>query len=158
MGSLQFDVQSVNPRPHPPVRNDRCGHNNCSFHPNDQFRMPFFGIRRLWRDGSPIVKTLTAVIAIAIRTTSRSLTFINATGLIVISCLQFSHLVDNCYCNTSVIGSGTGSYILASLEGWIFTMRTSRITGTVLSAASMAIYMVFLWVFNSLPSEIIGDL
>ena len=107
---------------------------------------------------SPIVKSFTAYTAITLRRVARSLAFINATGLVVISCLQFSHLIDNCYCNASVIGRGTGSYILVSLEGWISTMRTSRVVGTVLSAASMAIYMIFLRVFNSLPSEITDDL
>ena len=107
---------------------------------------------------SPIVKSFTAFIAITLRRVSRSLAFINATELVAISCLQFSHLIDNCYCNASVIGRGTGSYILVSLEGWISTMRASRIAGAVISVASMAIYVIFLRVFNSLPSEIIDDL
>ena len=93
---------------------------------------------------SPMVKASTAFLAITLRRVSRSLAFINATGLVVISCLQLSHLIDNCYCNASIIGRGTGSSILVSLEGWISTMRTSRIASTVLSAACMAIYMIFL--------------
>ena len=93
---------------------------------------------------SPFVKSFTAFIAITLRRFYFSLAFINATGLIVISCFQFSHFLDNCYCNASVIGRGTGSYIIISLGGWITTMRNSRIGGTALSAASMAIYMIFI--------------
>jgi hypothetical protein len=54
----------------------------------------------------------TAFIAIALRRISLLLAFINATGLIVLSCFQFSHFLDNCYCNASVIGRGTDSYII----------------------------------------------
>ena len=93
---------------------------------------------------SHIIKSFTAFLAITFHRVSRSLALINATGLVVISCLQLSHLINNCYCNVSIIGRGTGSSILVSLEAWISTMRTSRIAGAVLSAACMAIYMIFL--------------
>jgi hypothetical protein len=79
---------------------------------------------------------------------------VNATGLIVLSCFQFSHFLDNCYCNASVIGRGTDSYIIISFDGWIPTMRTSRVSATILAAASMAVYMIFLWLMSSLPPEI----
>ena len=108
------------------------------------------------RDGkrSPFVKTFTAFIAIALRRICLVLVFANATWLIVLSSFQFSHFFDNCYCNASVIGRGTGSYIVISLERWIPTMRAARIAGTVISAASMAIFMGFLWVMSSLPTDI----
>jgi hypothetical protein len=57
------------------------------------------------------VKGSTAFIAIALRRISLSLAFANATGLIVFSCLQFFNLLDNCFCNASVIGRGADSYI-----------------------------------------------
>ena len=103
---------------------------------------------------SAIVKTLTAFIAIALRRISLLLAFINATGLVVLSCFQFSHFLDNCYCNASVLGRGFDSYVIITYEGWISTMRTARIAATVLAAVSMAIYMIFLWLMSALPSEI----
>ena len=100
------------------------------------------------------IKAVTGFIAVALRRISLSLAIINATGLIVLSCFQFSHFLDNCYCNSSFIGRGTDSYMIVSYEGWVTTMRTARIVGTVLSAASMAIYMIFISVLSTLPSGI----
>jgi len=100
------------------------------------------------------IKTVTAFIATALRKISLSLAFVNATGLIVLSCFQFSHFLDNCYCNSSVLGRGTDSYMIVSYEGWITTMRTTRIVGTVLSATSMAVYMIFISSLSSFPSGV----
>jgi len=100
------------------------------------------------------IKSVTAFTAIALRKICLSLAVINATGLIVLSCFQFSHFLDNCYCNSSVTGRGTESYMIVSYEGWITTMRTARIVGTVLSAASMAVYMIFIAAMSSFPSGI----
>jgi len=101
-----------------------------------------------------IIKNFTAFIAVALRRISLYLVFINAVGLIVLSCFQFSHFFDNCYCNASVIGRGMDSYIIISYEGWASTMRTARIVATVLAAVSMAIYMISLWIMNALSMEI----
>ena len=103
-------------------------------------------------ESSTIVKGFTKFIAITLRRVCFLLALTNAVGLIVISCFQFSHFLDNCYCNASVIGRGTGSYIIIILGGWIATMRDSRIAGTTLSAASMAIYMIFLALTSSPPA------
>ena len=109
------------------------------------------------RVGRPTVfsiKGFTAFIAIALRRIALLLAFINATGLIVLSCFQFSNFLDNCYCNASVIGRGTSSYVIISYAGWISTMRTARIAATALAAGSMAIFMIFLWLMSALPAEI----
>jgi len=100
------------------------------------------------------VKNLTAFTAIALRRLSLLLALINATGLVVLSCFQFSHFLDNCYCNASVVGRGTDSFIIISFGEWISTMRTARVSATILAAASMAIYMFSLWLLNSPPVEI----
>jgi hypothetical protein len=100
------------------------------------------------------IKCLTAFIAIALRRISLLLALINMVGLIVISCLQFSNFLDNCYCNASVLGRGTDSYILISYVGWINTMRTARIIATALAGGSMFVYMVFLWLMSALPAHI----
>ena len=100
------------------------------------------------------IKAVTAFIAVALRKISLSLAIINATGLIVLSCFQFSHFLDNCYCNSSVLGRGMGSYMIVSYEGWVSTMRNARIVGTVLSAASMVIYMIFISVLSSFSSGV----
>ena len=100
------------------------------------------------------IKGFTAFIAIALRRIALLLAFINATGLIVLSCFQFSNFLDNCYCNASVIGRGPNSYIVFSYVGWISTMRTARIAATALAAGSMTIFMIFLWLMSALPAEI----
>jgi len=99
------------------------------------------------------VKTLTASIAIALRRISVLLAFINTIGLILVFFFQFSNFLDNCYCNASVIGRGMDSYILLYKQGWIATMRNSRIVGTVLAISSTSIYMFFLWLVSPSSAE-----
>ena len=100
---------------------------------------------------SPSVKYSTALIAIILRRFYFSLALINATGLIVMSCFQFSRFLANCYCNASVIGRGTGSYVTIGPGKWITVTTNSRIAGTVLSAVSMATYMIFIALVTSPP-------
>ena len=95
--------------------------------------------------------SLTAFIAITLRRLSLFLAFVNTVGLILFSFIQFSDFLNNCYCNASIIGRGTDSYVLiTTYEGWISTMRTSRIVATVLAAACTTIYMVVLWFMSDL--------
>ena len=105
-------------------------------------------------DRSFIVKRFTAFIAITLRWLCLLLALINAAGLIVLSCFQFSNFLDNCYCNGSVTGRGVNSYIIISTQGWISTMRTARIAATALAGATMAIYMFYLWFMSALPAEV----
>ena len=114
----------------------------------------FVRISETRHEESTTVKNLTAFIAITLRRITLLLALINATGLILLSCFQFSRLFDNCYCNASVVGRGTDSYVLASYEGWVPAMRNARIVATVLATASTAIYMIFLWFMSALPAEI----
>lgn len=100
-------------------------------------------------DRSGAVKNFTKFIAVGLRRTSLLLAYINAVGLIIFTCLQLSSFLDSCYCNASVIGRGTDSYVLTTYVGWISTMRNSRIAATVLSLVSMTTYMTFLWVTSA---------
>ncbi|KAF9783796.1 hypothetical protein BJ322DRAFT_1007586 [Thelephora terrestris] len=100
---------------------------------------------------SSVVRFFTAFIAIALRRICLLLALVNMIGLILISCLQFSNFLNNCYCNASVLGRGAGSYIVISYDGWFDTMREARITATVVAAISMSIYMVFLRLMSTLP-------
>lgn len=103
---------------------------------------------------SKAVKWITAFIAISLRRIALLLAFINATGLIVLSCFQFSHFLDNCYCNASVIGRGTDSFVLVTYEGWISTMRIARIAATALSGATVVVYMTLIWRMSSVPKDL----
>jgi len=100
------------------------------------------------------VKGFTAFVAGLLNYTCISLAFINSTGLIVISCSQFSHFLDNCYCNASVIGHGVDSYVIIAYEGSTNTMRDSRIAAVALSTVSMLVYMVFLRLVSALPNRV----
>ena len=99
------------------------------------------------------IKSLAAATATVFHTLSLFLAFANVTWLIVLSSFQFSHFFDNCYCNASVIGRGTGSHIIISYDGWISTMRAARISALLVAAASVAIYMGFLWYLSAVPTE-----
>jgi len=103
---------------------------------------------------SPEVKAFTKFIAIALRRICFLLALANGTGLILLSCLQFTNVLDNCYCNASVIGRGTGSYIIIFYNGSVTTMRNSRIGGTILSGVTMGVYMIFLWLTSALPADV----
>jgi hypothetical protein len=106
------------------------------------------------------IKGSTAFIAITLRRITLLLAFLNATWLIVLSCIQVSGFLENCYCNASVLGRGADSYVIISYERWDSTskvasaMRTARIVATVLAAVTMAIYMFSLWLMSALPAEI----
>jgi len=100
---------------------------------------------------SPGLSAFTKYIAILLRWTCVLLAYLNAVGLIVISCLQFSNFFDSCWCNASVIGNGSDSFIVMIYSGWVSTMRYSRIAATVFAGASMTVYMFFLWFKSVLP-------
>jgi hypothetical protein len=105
------------------------------------------------KETSAFVKSLTKFFAIAIRRICLLLALLNMAGLILISCLQFSNFLDNCYCNASVLGRGTDSYIIISYFGWLNTMRTARIIATAVAGGSMFVFMVFLWLMSALPAH-----
>ena len=107
---------------------------------------------RVGRSTTFSIKSLTASIAIALRRLSLFLAFLNTVWLIVLSSFQFSHTLNNCYCNAAVTGNGTDSYIIISFEGWISTIRAGRVSATILAVASMAIYMTFIWLMSALPT------
>jgi len=106
------------------------------------------------RERSTVVKAFTAFIAIAFRRISFLLALANGTGLIVLSCFQFSHFLDNCYCNASVLSRSADSYMTVLYDGSVTAMRNSRIVGTVLSGVVVGIYMIFLRFMTSLPVNI----
>jgi len=108
----------------------------------------FARITETREERSTIVKGFTAFIAIALRIITFLLALINSAGLIVLSCFQFSHFLDNCYCNANVLGRGPNSYIIILYTGSVTTMRNSRIIGTVLSGVVMVIYMIFIWLMS----------
>ena len=93
------------------------------------------------RKESTIVKSFTAFIAIAFCWISYFLALINGVGLITLSCFQFAHFLDDCYCNASVLGRGVDSYIVVFYDDSKITMRVSRLAATLLSAAVMSMYM-----------------
>ena len=101
--------------------------------------------------GSPLVKDYTGSVAIALRRISLLLATVNMTGLILLSCLQLSNVLDNCYCNSSVVGRGKGSYIVISYYGWVSMVRTVRAVAIALAGISTFIYMGFLWIVSRPP-------
>ena len=101
---------------------------------------------------SPFVKRLAAFFAIAIRRICLLFALLNSVGLILLSCFQFSSLLANCYCNSSVIGNGTNTYIFIFLQDWIPTMRNARIVGIAIAAGSMSVFMISLWFISALPA------
>jgi len=105
-------------------------------------------------ESPPVVKRVTGFIAGILHRTCLLLAFVNTAGLIVVSCFQFSHFLDNCYCNASVIGRGVESYMIIVYEGSTTTMRNSRIAAVVISAGSVIMYMGSLWLSSALPGNI----
>jgi hypothetical protein len=103
---------------------------------------------------SAITKSLTAFIAVALRWVSSLLALVNGMGLIVLSCFQFSHLLDNCYCNASVISRGMDSYVVIFYDGPVSAMMNSRIVATILAAACTTTYMIFLRIMSASPERV----
>jgi len=106
---------------------------------------------------SATLKSFTAFIAISFRWISFFLALINGVGLIALCCLQFSHFLDNCYCNATVLGRGVDSYMVILYDGSVLLMRNSRLAAVLLSGTVMFIYMVFLRVMTILPNDLKDD-
>ena len=157
-GGARLDVQHVN---HSPARNNRGDYDHHSIHTHDQFWTSFPGVYYLRgefyhhhvphyrlddirphcgdpQQGSTTVKVLTALLAVALRSISFLFALLNATGLVVLSCLHFSDFLDNCYCNASVTSRGAEAYVIISFPDWIPTMRAARIVGTTFAAVSIS--------------------
>jgi len=114
----------------------------------------FARISETRKERSVVVKCFTAFIAIALRWISFLLALINGVGLILLSSLQFANLLDNCYCNASVLSRGTDSYMIIFYNGSVTTMRDSRLFAILISGVVMFIYMVFLRLMTSLPNDL----
>ena len=96
-------------------------------------------------------KSLARSTAISLRKICFLLALTNGTGLILLSCLQFTSTLENCYCNASVLGRGVDSYITISYNG--SATIGSRIFGTVLSGVVMIIYTIFVWLTSASPGD-----
>jgi len=114
----------------------------------------FARISETREERSFVVKGFAAFIAIALRWISFLLALINGVGLIALSCFQFSHLLDNCYCNASVLSRGTDSYMIIFYNGSVTTMRNSRLFAILISGTVMLFYMVFLRLMTLLPRDL----
>jgi len=121
------------------------------------FSTIFARISETRKKESAIVKGFTKFIAIAFRWISFFLALINGVALIALCCLQFSHFLDNCYCNSTILGRGVDSYMVISYDGSVLPMRNSRLAAVILSGAIMSIYMIFLRVTTILPDDLKDD-
>ena len=104
-------------------------------------------------DESSRVKGITACFAITLRWICYLLALANSVGLVALSCLQFSNALASCYCNSSVLGNGTDTYIIIDLRGWVTTMRSFRAVGIVIAAGSISVFMISLGLISSPPKE-----
>ena len=100
-------------------------------------------------DKSPLVKRVTAFFAVFIRYTCRALAILNAVGIIALCCLQFSNLLDNCYCNSRVLGKGTNAYITITDTKLIPRMDDVRAYGVVTALASISLFIICLQLISS---------
>jgi hypothetical protein len=100
------------------------------------------------------LKSIPGFIAITLRRLCLVLAFVNTAGLIAMSCFQFSRFIDTCYCNASVIGDGTNSYIVQIHYPWTTTIIHSRVAAIAAAGGCMAIYMFFLWFASALPGRV----
>ena len=103
----------------------------------------FARISETRKERSTFTKNWTAFVAIASRRICILLALVNATGVILISCLQFSNFLNNCYCNASVLGDGTGSYVVISHVKWFAKMKTARIIAAFLVLGTLHFSGVF---------------
>ena len=102
---------------------------------------------------TPHVEGVTAFFAITLRWICYMLALINSVGLIVLSCLQFSNFLDNCYCNSSVLSKGTNTYIIIILQDLVPMMRDYRAVGIGISAGTIFIFMFALSLISTPPKE-----
>ena len=106
------------------------------------------------RERSSTVKDSAARFAIFLRRFCFLFALFNAAGLVTMSTIYFTNVLNNCYCNASVISRGKGSYVTISYFDWVPTMRAARKVGVILAGTTMTIYMVSLWLLTTLSSDI----
>ena len=94
------------------------------------------------RKDKSFIKWSTKTLAITIRCICLVLALLNSVGLIVLSCLQFSNFLANCYCNASVLGNGPNTYLVIILTDWITTIKNARAIGIATAAASSSVFML----------------
>ena len=85
------------------------------------------------------LKRIAKPLAIATRYTCWTLAFLNSVGMIALCCLQFSNLLDNCYCNSNVLGNGPVTYIIIILTDPT-PMEFARGMGILIAAGSILIF------------------
>jgi hypothetical protein len=107
-------------------------------------------------ESSPLVKNSTEFIAISLRKIVFLLALINMTALIAVSTLQLTNIFDTCYCNSSVLGRGSSGYLVVSFVGWVGLMKSVRVIAIIASAATVFVYMLFLWLTSSLSDDVDG--
>ena len=90
------------------------------------------------------LKRFTKSLAVTIRCTCLVLAVLNSVGLIVLCCFQFSNFLANCYCNASVLGNGTNTYLVVILTDLIGMMRYARIYGVATAVGSISAFIIFL--------------
>ena len=83
------------------------------------------------------LKWIAKPLAIVIRYACWPLAFLNSAGLIALCCLQFSNFLDNCYCNSSVLGNGAKAYIIIIYTDSIPAMEFTRAMGTLTAAGGI---------------------
>ena len=71
------------------------------------------------------------------------------TAFFAISIRRICYLLANCYCNSSVLGRGTNTYIVIFLKDWVSTMKRARFIGIATAAGSISFFMVFLRLFST---------
>ena len=107
------------------------------------------------RPAAIAVKAPTFFIAIGLRWVSLILAIVNAAGIIGLCGLQFSNYLETCYCDSSVIGRGAGTYIIINPEGSILQIWVSRVVAIGIAGLVMTFFMVSLWFMAKLPKDIV---
>ena len=94
-------------------------------------------------------KSFAKMLIIATRCACFVLAFINSVGLIVLSCLQFSNVLDTCYCNASVLGNGANTYIVVILTELVDMMWNARVYGVGTAVGSIVALIISLGLTTS---------
>jgi len=87
--------------------------------------------------------------AIVIRCTCMALAVLNSVEMIALCCLQFSNFLANCYCNSSVLGNGTNTYIVIIVTKLIPTMKYVRAYGIATAVGSISVFIISLGLISS---------
>ena len=94
------------------------------------------------------------VTSIAFRLTAKSLAAFNVVLLFLAAILQFSNVIDNCYCNSSKLGLHSEAYtIITYTNEFLSSIKTAWAGGLIMSFTTATMFLLAINILRKHPMQ-----